>query len=69
MPSIYVDINLDDFDDDDLIEEMESRGLNTEFSESELSQSITTIYQKRRLGQDYESDLDQLIYQAIGKVI
>jgi hypothetical protein len=69
MPSIYVDINLDDFDDDDLIEEMESCGLNTEFSESELSQSITTIYQKRRLGQDYESDLDQLIYQAIGKVI
>lgn len=29
---------------------------------------LTTIWEKRRLGQDYQRDLDNLIYYGIGKI-
>ena len=73
MPTVYteveVDVDLDDFTDDDLIDEMERRGLGAELAESTATELIDQIYQKRRLGQDYNRDLDQLIYQVTGRVI
>jgi hypothetical protein len=73
MPTVYteveVDVSLEDFDDDDLLDEMDRRGLGAEVAESTATELINTIYQKRRLGKDYESDLDQLIYQVTGKII
>jgi hypothetical protein len=73
MPTVYteveVDVSLEDFDDDDLLDEMDRRGLGAEVTESTATELINTIYQKRRLGKDYESDLDQLIYQVTGKII
>lgn len=73
MPTVYteveVDVDLDDFTDDDLIDEMERRGLAAELAESTATELIDQIYQKRRLGQDYNRDLDQLIYQVTGRII
>jgi hypothetical protein len=73
MPTVYteveVDVSLEDFDDDDLLDEMDRRGLGAEVTESTATELINTIYQKRRLGKDYESDLDQLIYRVTGKII
>lgn len=73
MPTVYteveVDVELDDFTDDDLIDEMERRGLAAELAESTATELIDVIYQKRRLGQDYNRDLDQLIYQVTGKFV
>jgi hypothetical protein len=73
MPTVYteveVDVELDDFTDDDLIDEMERRGLAAELAESTATELIDAIYQKRRLGQDYNRDLDQLIYQVTGKFV
>jgi hypothetical protein len=73
MPTVYteveVDVDLDDFTDDDLIDEMERRGLGAELAESTATELIDQIYQKRRLGQDYNRDLDQLIYQVTGRII
>ena len=65
---VEVDVDLGDFDTDDLIEELESRGAVTgEFGDGkELLQSI---YEKRRLGQDYQSELEQLIWLGLGRVI
>lgn len=63
---IDVDINLEDIDDDDLIEEMQHRNL------SELPikglELLTTIYERRRMGLPYQDELDQLIYQELGKI-
>ena len=70
MPTVYteVDVDLTDFDTDDLIEELEFRGsLPVEAGDSK--QVVETIYQKRRLGKDYESEIHQLIYQVLGRVI
>ena len=73
MPTVYteveVDVDLDNFTDDDLIDEIERRGLGAELAESTATELIDQIYQKRRLGQDYNRDLDQLIYQVRGRII
>lgn len=73
MPTVYteveVDVSLSDFDDHDLIEEMELRGLGAEVSNGAVTDIIKIIYQKRRLGQDYQRELDELIYTSIGKII
>lgn len=73
MPTVYteveVDVDLDDFDDEDLIEELERRGLGLEVAGSSGTDLLTTIYEKRRLGQDYQRELDELIYLGIGKIV
>ena len=68
----YVKVHLDDFDDDELISELESRGLdfNTQYiSGDDMRDILTTIWFKRRLGKPYDAELDQLIYCGLGKVI
>lgn len=60
---VEVDVDLKDFSDDDLIEEIESRGLQLP------TDLVTAIYFKRRSGQDYQRELDELIYSTIGKIV
>lgn len=73
MPTVYteveVDVNLDDFDDYDLIEELERRGKGFEVASNTPTELVTEIYEKRRLGKDYQRELDELIYVAIGKIL
>lgn len=73
MPTVYteveVDVDLDDFSDDDLLDELDRRGLGAEASETTASELINAIYQKRRLGKDYQQELDQLIYATIGRIV
>ncbi len=73
MPEVlvetYVDVDLDDFDTEDLVEELERRGMGMEVSNQTGTELITAIYQKRRLGQDYQRELDELIYLGIGKIV
>lgn len=65
---VEVDVDLSDFGTDDLIEELESRGAGTsEFGDGK--EFLEAIYQKRRLGQDYQTDLDRLIWLGLGRVI
>ncbi len=63
-----VDVDISDFNTDDLIDELESRG---EFvgDNSGNSALVTSIYEKRRLGQDYQTELDQLIYEVTGRIL
>ena len=65
---VEVDVDLSDFDTEDLVEELESRGSGTsEFGDGK--EILETIYEKRRLGKDYQTELDQLIWMGLGKVI
>ena len=65
---VEIDVDLTDFDTDDLIEELESRGAGTsEYGDGK--EQLTAIYEKRRLGQDYQRELDQLIWLGLGKVL
>jgi hypothetical protein len=65
---VEVDVDLSDFETDDLIEELESRGAGTgEFGDGK--ELLQAIYEKRRLGQDYQTELEALIYLGLGKFV
>lgn len=62
--------DLSDFDVEDLMDEVLSR--NEEVSallSFESKNLLRAIYEKRRLGADYQSDLDQLIYVSLGMIL
>lgn len=76
MPTVYteveVDVDLDNFDDDDLIDEMERRGLdlNSKYiNGDDMRELLTQVWIKRREGRDYQRELDQLIWYGIGKIV
>jgi len=65
---VEVDVDLADFDTDDLVDELQSRGAGvTDYGDGK--ELITAIWLKRRMGQDYQTELDQLIYNGIGKIV
>jgi hypothetical protein len=65
---VEVDVDLTDFETDDLIEELESRGAGaTDYGDGK--EILETIWLKRRQGRDYQTELEQLIWLGLGKVI
>jgi len=65
---VDVDIDLDSIDTDDLVAELESRGESI-LESSDLHETLVAIWQKRRTGQDYQAELDELIYQGLGRLV
>lgn len=63
---VTVDVELDEFSDEDLIEELDRRGCALTDSGTKL---VEKIYQNRRLGKDFKTELDQLIYLVTGRVV
>jgi hypothetical protein len=72
MPLVYkeveVEVDLEDFDTDELIEELERRGTGT-VDYGNGTEVLQSIYEKRRLGKDYQQELDQLIWLGLGKIV
>ena len=65
---VEVDIDLEDFDTEELIEELERRGTGT-VDYGNGTEVLQSIYEKRRLGKDYQQELDQLIWLGLGKIL
>ena len=66
---VDIDVDMDDFEDDDILEEMERRGLGTVASPDDNLELLRSIFQKRRTGQNFEQELDQLIYNSLGRIL
>ena len=66
---VEVEVDLVDFDDDDLREELESRGYEVSDEGRLKDILIESIWLKRRLGQDYQAELDSLLYKTLGRAI
>lgn len=66
---VEVDVDLTDFDTDDLLDELASRGSLPIEGHDDGKALLNTIYEKRRLGQDYQQELNRLIYVALGKIV
>ena len=67
---VEVDINLGDFETDDLLDELESRGELPADSQYDAKDLLTAIWLKRRVGRtDYQTELDQLIYAGLGQIV
>lgn len=70
---ITVDVDMDEFDTDDLIDELQTRGryfeLETRKNDFGASEILRSLYEKRRLGQDYQEELDALIWRELGRIL
>jgi hypothetical protein len=70
---VEVDVDMSEFETDDLIEELENRGLdyNTKGVDAdEMRLLLESIWHKRRVGNpDYQRELDRLIYGVLGKIV
>jgi hypothetical protein len=67
---VEVDVDLSDFDTEDLREELESRGELPVEHGANATELLQAIWLKRRMGRtDYQTELDQLIYAGLGHVI
>ena len=65
---VDIEVDLEEFDDDDLVEELERRNISFNASGSDRT-LLESIYLKRRVGNDYQKELDELIYNALGKIL
>lgn len=66
---IDIDIDMEDIDTDDLIEELESRRETVDGMEpADLKEIIERLWIKRRTGKDYQQELDDIIYNVIGRI-
>jgi hypothetical protein len=67
---VEVDVDLHDFDTEDLIEELEERGeLPSSTGPYDPTELIQQIWQLRRNGKDYQRVLDDLIYAVTGRIV
>ena len=65
-----VEVNLGDFDTEDLIEELEERGeLPLSTGPYDSKELVQKIWMARRQGKDYQTLLDDLIYAVTGQII
>lgn len=74
--NVDVDVDVKDFlrdiDDDELIGELKRRGndFNTQFVDGDVAlEKLTKIWELRRLGKDYDKEVDDLLYYVLGKAI
>ena len=67
---VEVDVDLSDFDTADLLDELESRGALPVDSGYDAKDLLTAIWLKRRIGRtDYQTELDQLIWLGVGRIV
>jgi hypothetical protein len=65
---IEVEVELSDFDDDELIDELESRGKYSP-TMGDSDDLIDKIFHLRRLGKPYERELDEYLYIRTGRAV
>jgi hypothetical protein len=72
MPTVYteveVDIDLSQFSDEDLLDELAQRDLIPD-SHGDGNELIDKIFQLRRLGKNFDKELDEYLYFKTGRAI
>jgi hypothetical protein len=67
---VDIEVDLHDFDTEDLIEELEERGeLPSSTGPYDSNELVQQIYMLRRNGKDYQRVLDDLIYAVTGRIV
>ena len=64
---VEVDVDLSEFDTEDLLDELDSRGYG--FENNNAKETLQEIYLLRRQGQSYEHLMDNLVYQVLGRLV
>lgn len=66
--NVDVDVDLGDFDTEDLVEELENRGVGGA-STAQSTEMLEKIWLLRRMNKPFEAELDQLLWLALGKTL
>jgi len=66
---VEVEVDISDFDTEDLIEELEERGELPSRGLYNGNELVEQIWMLRRNGQDYQRQLDNLIYNVTGHIV
>lgn len=76
---VDVDVDLDEFDIEDIIEYLEDNGYRVEGNASDegisvsdklaiITETLNIIYQKQRTNQEFNRELESLIYSVTGRI-
>ena len=66
--TVEVEVNLDDFETEDLVKELERRSGMTELP-GEVKKILSRIHQARLTGQHWEDELDRFLKDVLGRAI
>jgi hypothetical protein len=66
---VEVDVDISEFDTDDLLEELEERGALPPEGNVNAKELVEQIYNHRQRGRDFGRELDQLFYVVLGKLV
>ena len=68
---VEVEVDLTDFETEDLIEELEDRGesIGNGTGVYDSKELLEQIWMLRRNGKDYQRQLDNLIYNVTGRIV
>jgi hypothetical protein len=67
---VEVEVDISEFDTEDLLDELAARGSLPAEADFDAKELLETIWMKRRNGNDnYQEELDRLIYQVLGHVV
>ena len=73
MPTVYteveVDVNIGDFETDDLLEELEERGALPPEGNINAKELVEQMYYLRRQGKPWEHLMDPLMYAVLGRIV
>ena len=64
---VDVEVCISEFDTEDLLDELDSRGYG--FESNTAKETLQEIYLLRRQGQSYEHLMDNLVYQVLGRLV
>lgn len=67
--TVEVDVYLDEWSDEDLIDELNGRGITTVDHSSESSELLREIWRLRRNGLEYDHLMDKFLYDTLGVVV
>ena len=67
--TVEVEIDLDDFTTEDLIEELERRDAYKNELPREIIEQLAHIHRARLCGQPWEDDLDRFLKDTLGRAI
>jgi len=66
---VEVDVNIGDFETDDLLEELEERGALPPEGNINAKELVEQMYYLRRQGQPWEHLMDDLMYAVLGRIV
>ena len=68
----YIHIDLDEFSDEDLLDEMKERGLATQgqyVGTKEVYEIVEKIWMARKLGVSSDEYVNELVYAVLGRIL